>query len=597
MLRLIPAVLSLLVPIAIASAQPVTVEITVPSDADVGAISVGLRGDTAPLAWDRSVFLADPDRDGTYTGVIDFPAGTRVVAYKAVIEREGADPLWEDGPNRMLLPGQMAADRRGFNDAQTDVLLRTLTPDELRTDLGVMLRALDALHPGLTLHNTPDEWDAITERAATRIDALGSRFDGEIPITDAYLLFSRLASAIRDGHTRVSMFNQGPYVENAFYTRADRVPFAFRLRDGRMVVTADATREDVLPAGPEVDALDGVPVREILGRMLPYTSADGGNDAKRYKELEVRGMPAPAERFDVLYTMLFEPEGELALNVRTPDGMEMLFGTPRITADTRRARLVERDPTHPRTKGDLLQRRTLPDGTAYVRIGSFATFNMDVDYHAWLRETFASINVSGTERLIVDLRDNAGGMDDAAGALLAHLIAEPVRLPLWNGVTAYDRVPDDVRPHVSSWDPSFYDISETVEPDGTGGFRTPARPPLSIAPAPDAFRGRAAVIVDATASSATFYLAQHIRRCGAAVLVGQETGGSLKGLNAGQMAFLTLPKSGVVVDVPLYGARPSVPGPDRGVVPDVVVPQDAGALIAGRDAEIEAAIAALTRER
>ena len=102
------------------------------------------------------------------------------------------------------------------------------------------------------------------------------------------------------------------------------------------------------------------------------------------------------------------------------------------------------------------------------------------------------------------------------------------------------------------------------------------------------------MLVDATASSATFYLAQAVQETGAAVLVGQETGGSLMGLNAGQVAFLTLPHSGVVIDLPLIGSRPPEPGPDRGVVPDVVVPLDVEAVVAGRDPELEAAIATLT---
>ncbi|MEM0964387.1 MAG: hypothetical protein AAGK21_17805, partial [Bacteroidota bacterium] len=70
-------------------------------------------------------------------------------------------------------------------------------------------------------------------------------------------------------------------------------------------------------------------------------------------------------------------------------------------------------------------------------------------------------------------------------------------------------------------------------------------------------------------------------------------GGSLKGLNAGQMVFLTLPNTGIAVDVPLYGARPQEPGPDRGVIPDIVVPLDADAVVAGRDPEMEAALDAL----
>ncbi|NNE70548.1 MAG: peptidase S41, partial [Rhodothermales bacterium] len=126
-------------------------------------------------------------------------------------------------------------------------------------------------------------------------------------------------------------------------------------------------------------------------------------------------------------------------------------------------------------------------------------------------------------------------------------------------------------------------------------FLLPPRPDITLAPAEDAFVGKVAVLVDATASSATFYLAKAIKEAGVAPLIGQQTGGSLKGLNAGQMVFLTLPNSGIAVDLPLIGSRPSEPGPDRGVEPDVWVEPTVEAIAAGQDLEVEAALAWFTQ--
>ena len=135
-----------------APAAPVTVEIFLPEDTDADQILVGVRGDTAPLAWDRSLYLADPDGDGTYSATIEFPEDTGVVSYKAVVERMNADAIWEEGPNRLLFPSKMNVDTRRFNGTQTDLPVLTVTRDELREDLDVMVRGLEALHPSLTLH-------------------------------------------------------------------------------------------------------------------------------------------------------------------------------------------------------------------------------------------------------------------------------------------------------------------------------------------------------------------------------------------------------------------------------------------------------------
>ena len=465
---------------------------------------------------------------------------------------------------------------------------------ELADDLDVLQRALRALHPGLTLHNTEADLDAIWRQADAEADALGEAYSDAIPVPDAFLAVTETVAALRDGHTQVSLYNQREATERLLYDRADRVPFTFRLVGDRMVVTGDATADRVLPRGTEILSLDRRPVRDVLAALLPTASADGDNDAKRLDELEGADLLAPALRFDVAYSLRFRPDGDLALTVRQPDGAEAALTVPRTTAAARRDTLWARDPALPRRAADLLRVRVDDDGTAVLTIGTFFTYGLGIDYAEWLVGAFRQIHEAGAERLVVDLRDVAGGMTDAAVLLFTHLLTEPVEVTLWANHAAYDRVPDGLRPYLTSYSDDFLDLSGRVTRAEDGIYALPSPPPTWVPPAPDAFTGPTAVLVDATASSATFKLADVIQETGAALLVGQETGGNLRGINAGQVVFLTLPHSGIVVDVPLFGSRPPEPGPDRGVVPDVLVPPDADAVIAGRDAELEAAVHALT---
>ena len=597
--------------LATASAQPVDLAIDLGPLSETGAfqrdgladlrpgdVSVGVRGSAAPLAWDRSLALTDPDGDGVYTARLTFPEGTGTVEYKAVVE--GEEVIWEAGGNRLLFPGRMETDRRAFGGFQTGLPVLTVSQAQLSEDLGLLRSAMEALHPGLTLHNTPAELEAISQRLTRRARGLAEAYGEAIPMPEVYLAVTEAVAALRDGHTQVSMYNQSEYLSAVLYERPDRAPFTFRLVEGRMIVTGDATERGpagggVLPPGTEILSMDGRPVAEIIEAMMPYVSADGSNDAKRVYELQTGALTAPAERFDVLYSLLYEPSGDLALRIRQPDGTERGLAVGRVTQTERRETLWARDARLPRSQDDLLSFRFLADGTAYLRIGSFSTFNMDLDYDAWLTDAFRQINDAHADRLVVDLRGCAGGMDDAAALLFRHLLRQPVTVDLWDGQTAYDVVPGAIRPHIRSWNNGFYDLSAQVTPAGDGTFRLPPRDPITVPPAADAFGGAVAVLVDAAASSATFYLADQIQHTGAATLVGQTTGGSLKGLNAGQMVFLNLPHSGIAVDIPLFGSRPSEPGPDRGVIPDVLVPPNADAVIAGRDPELDAALAFLAR--
>ncbi|MEM6785170.1 MAG: S41 family peptidase, partial [Bacteroidota bacterium] len=486
-----------------------------------------------------------------------------------------------------------------LGDPQAAAPERTVTPAQLGEDLALLQEAMEALHPGLTLHNTDADLAAIVDRLTRDARDLAVTYGDAIPVSAVYLPLVRAVAAIRDGHTQVSLYNQTAYTETLLYERADRVPFTFRLipegTTARMLVTGDATPDQVLPVGTEVLALDGRPVSEVIAVLMPYTSADGSNDAKRIGLLQVGDLVAPAERFDVVYSQHFAPEGDLALSVRTPDGAEQALSVPRMTADARRDTLWARDPDLPRSRDDLLHYDVLDDGTAYLRIGSFATFSMDLDYAAWLTGAFQTFRERGAERLVVDLRGNGGGMNDAAVLLYTHLIAEPLEVTLWGSMTAYQSIPDPLRPHLRSWADDFYDLGDQVTPQGDGTFAFAPPQPIPVAPAPDAFDGRTAVLLDVGPSSATFLLADAIQRTGIAPLVGQTTGGNLKGINGGQIVFLELPHTGLVVDIPLIGSRPLTPGPDRGVVPDVLVEPDVAALVAGRDPELEAALAFLTR--
>jgi hypothetical protein len=80
-----------------------------------------------------------------------------------------------------------------------------------------------------------------------------------------------------------------------------------------------------------------------------------------------------------------------------------------------------------------------------------------------------------------------------------------------------------------------------------------------------------------------------------ATLVGQPTGGNERGLNAGQLAWVNLPNSGVAVDIPLLAQSYTATTPDASITPDIVVERRFAARAAGQDQEMEAVELAMKR--
>ncbi len=258
-----------------AAAQPITIALA--ADVPQGA-AIGIRGDTPPLAWDRSVGLNDVDGDGVYTVAITFPEGTGQVAYKAVITISESDLNWEPGENRLLFPGLMESDRRAFGGTQSELPAPTISSQQLARDLVILRSAIETLHPGLFLHNTEVEMSRAADQLTRDASGLVQEYGEAIPLPAVYLIVAKAVAAIRDGHTQVSMYNQQALTEALLYTRPDRVPFSFRLIGGRMIVSGDATPDAALPPAAEVLSLDGRTVSEIIDEMKPYSSADGSND-------------------------------------------------------------------------------------------------------------------------------------------------------------------------------------------------------------------------------------------------------------------------------------------------------------------------------
>ena len=461
---------------------------------------------------------------------------------------------------------------------------RTLTAAELQADLAVLRRSYEALHPGLYRYRTPAEVDAAWAGLATAWS-----HDQSLP--QAYLALSRFTAYLQCGHTYPNFYNQGDAVRVAVL-ETPRLPVEFRWLDGRMVVTRSYANDPRLVPGSEIVSIDGVPAAQILAALMPYVRADGGNDAKRVANLEVQGVDR-YEAFDVYYPLLFpRPAGapfELVVRLNPGAATERVVVSP-IAAGARETREGA-----PRGDANPWQARTLGPGIDYLKMPTWALYNTKWDWAAWLDQYFRDLVASGSRDLVIDLRGNEGGLS-IGDRLLAHLTGRDLPADPIERRTRYRTVPADLRPYLSTWDDSFYDWGQDAVDLGGGWYRLTrydddeAGP--VIKPIAPRYGGRVWVLVGATNSSATFEFADAIARHGLGTLVGQATGGNQRGITGGAFFFMTLPNSGIEVDVPLIGQFPIGPlPPDAGLEPNVRVQPTAADIAAGRDVELDAVLA------
>lgn len=450
-----------------------------------------------------------------------------------------------------------------------------ITADKAQRDLRILQRAFTDLHPGLHRYATPAQIDA--EFAAAQ-----EAVKGGISRAGMVLLASRLAAAVRCGHTWVSPYNQGQPVQELL-ARADKLPLTLRFVEDRALITGSAVPG--LQAGAELLAVDGRGMAEIVETLLPLLRADGEHAGARGKRLSQLDSGPNGGAMDRLFPLRFPPPaGRYRLRVRPAPGAAVQ------EIDAAAMALAARDKLLPPPSTQWTFR---VDGeVAALTLPTFAFWRSDFKPEVFLSRAFSAIRQ--VPYLVIDQRRNEGGDDAIGRLLLSHLLRAPAQFPGYRVESAYERVPYALARYLDTWDFGFFDRTGQVTKGPGRNWLLPDRPGARIEPNPLNYPGKVVVLVGPQNSSAGFLLARALKVTGTATLVGQSTGGNLRGLNGGQLAWITLPASGVGVDIPLL-ASVYDGEPDSGVTPDVMVAPSFADAQAGVDTEMRAAFGVISR--
>lgn len=457
------------------------------------------------------------------------------------------------------------------------------TPGDLRGDIAILRHAWETMHPGIYRYNSPAQ-------IADRFAGLDAAWSAPGSFQDRLLALTRVTAAVRCGHTYPSPYNSPDATVAQMYPGRTLVPFRFRWIDGHMVVTRDDSAEQAFSRGAVITAIDGAPAPDLLAALIPLARADGGNDAKRVSLMEVRGDDG-FETFDI-HLPLVLPGLSNAADFTLSDGRTVRAGL--LTLAERKAATAP--PVAPASDANPWTLTQGADGIARLTMPGWALYNSDFAWQAWLARTMDDLTGYGASGLIIDLRGNEGGLD-CGNVILTRLIDRDLALPGDQRWTRYRRAPESLHPFLDTWDRSFLDWGDkALGPDERGLYRLTryddtAEAGTILRPEGRRFTGPVVILCDASNSSATFQFARTVKDHGLATLLGQTTGGNRRGINGGAFFFLRLPASGLEVDLPLIASFPATPQPDAGITPDIPVALTAEAIGAGRDPQMDAAVA------
>jgi hypothetical protein len=457
-----------------------------------------------------------------------------------------------------------------------------LTAEQAQRELRILKRALSDLHPGLYRYQTPEQFEAAFARAQAEVA-------GGSDALRMYLIASRIAAAVRCGHTWTNTLNQGPAVQQAL-AALPALPLRVKLLEDRLWVTASV--DPSVPAKVELLSIDGRTPAALVAEFLPYLRADGSNDGKRRSQIDSGEDDGAIDR---LLPLLHPPGADgYTLQFRATGGKARTAVVRGMTVRERERRLTE--------AGQAVDnddwRITIDGDIATLTLPTFAFWNSDFDWRGFLQKSFDTLAEKRVPSLILDLRHNEGGDGDIGGALMAYLLTQPYTVPASRSESAYERAPYDLARFFDTWNFSFFDrTNQVIRGEGRQWLFREQPQDIVMTPVARPYRGKVVLLTSPRMSSAGHGIADNLKRSGAATLIGRETGGSLRGMNGGQLAWLNLPTSGVSVDVPLIAHVVKTTEPDRGVLPDIAVRTRIEDVARGIDPDRQAALRWLKRSR
>ncbi len=552
-----------------------------------GFQTVGIRGNIAPLSWDKDYPLSDPDQDGIYEATIDFKTDKKYVQYKFK-----TDLQWEleDSDNRISwFSGAPQASPLRFNEfdyySPEKLATLTYTPAQIEEDVAVLRKTLQYIHPNLYKYR-----DSL--QLEKDFQTLQAQMLAAPDLVNAYKAISQFATLIKCSHTFTNPWNQTTPIKKAIFYQPDKLPFSFQRIGKRLFIDKNASLDTSLHKGLEILSINAVPTEEVLTRLTNYITSDGDNYEKRLQRLSLSGLEK-FELFDIFYSLEFGSSVVFKLSLKDHiTGNIFETQVDALSKTARTAILQERYDNLSTSFAEGWQFKVLNEQTAYLKMQSFASYNKDFDWKGFLANAFETLTDKKIQHLIIDIRDNEGGNDEIVQYLLERILQQAITMETPAPYTVYRKISEDLRPHISTWAKRPYDWGNKVEASDKGRFvlkKQYAKRQVKYTPKSNGFKGQSYLLTNAENSSATHILATYVKKYKLATIVGQETGGNQKGLNGNFYFFHRLPNTRVEIDIPIFGINilPDTPEtPNSGIIPDIVVEKNSSDLIQGVDTEM-----------
>ena len=474
-----------------------------------------------------------------------------------------------------------------------------LTKAERLKEIHIIKAAFVSLHPGLFRFNTP----ALIDKYFNEIE---QKVSTQISNYEYYILLSKLTTTLKCGHTYLNPWNQEDEIIERYFSKSF-IPFLYKVIDNKFIVTHNLSENKIVKAGDEIISINGIKVKTIIDSLLVVSRTDGNNGlGKKNDNLNIVPLDIDTTNyslFDIFFPLYFSKN----FNTANYKFVIAPYKKPLISTTLKSLTKKERQEIYVSKFGEIplheknWEFKFIDSNTSYLRLGDFETWEWKADYKKYLDSIFTLIHNSTTNNLIIDIRGNEGGDDEARTEVLSYLIDKPFGCdnPM-RRLYKFLSIPDTLLPYLKTWN------KESKKPKKESDFTknidgyyqqvdTSKTPCLPTYPKNNVFKGKTILLINSNNSSTTFTMADIFQQTHSGVIIGETTGGTKQGLNGGQFFFLNLPYSKFEIDIPIIWGAPTTNRPDEGVKPDYEIKSNQKDIYYGIDTQLRFALSQIRK--
>jgi hypothetical protein len=448
-----------------------------------------------------------------------------------------------------------------------------IATSQLQEDFCIMRSALEQAHGAIYRYTPKIELDR-------RFDDVFRRIDRPMTALEFWQLVAPVVAEIKCGHTSVWWPKE---TQTQLLTGTPLIPLNVRAINNRLYVRRDYSNPEHDLEGAEIISINNVSGKVILKKMMQVLTGDGNSKTAKPYRLGHYG------NFNVLLFAALKIESPFRITYRKHGVARRTIEIPGILVSEMGKAAASRDP-EPNNNAEM---KMLDDGKiAVLTIRAWYRYvdtQTKITFAEFLQKSFEQMYAKGTQSLILDVRDNAGGIDELGKELFSYLSDKPFEYYADLVINAREF---DFFKHAPGAKPVPADL---VELRSDGKFHFVKHPNWGIQqPQAPFFPGKIFVLMNGGSFSTTceFLSVLHFHK--RAVFIGEETAGNYYQNTSGMFnADLVLPNSKLQMTVPLstyYAAVAGYRHKDRGILPDYPVTYAASEVITRTDKEMSLAL-------